>query len=227
MITIGSNWDGGTYFFPEYVNRLYRACRRNTTIPFEFVLYVGPKAEEPGRCDGIDRDVRIVPVGLPSWWSGMPFWMAKPPGIRTDSILYLDLDVVITGSLDDLIRYPSSHACMKDYPSFACPKGREKDGNVSVTLIRNGAGSIVWEKYLEAGKPIWNPLGTVKGPLPLAAQELVNRYVKTDLFPEDWVCSYKLHVLKKGVPSDCRAVAFHGRPKPHEVKDSFVKENWT
>jgi len=226
MITIGACWDGGNYYSPEYVNRLYRACERNVSIPFEFALYVGPKAEEPGRCDDIDKRVRIIPVGLPSWWSGLPFWMAEPPGINTRDILYLDLDIVIIGSLDDIIRFPSNHACMKDYPSFACRRGCERHCNASVTLIRNGAGAIVWQKYLEAGKPTWDALGSKRGPLPLAAQELVDRHMKTDLFPESWVCSYKLHVLKRGIPEDCRVVVFHGRPKPHEVDEGFVRENW-
>lgn len=229
-ITIGTCWDGGDYYSVDYVNRLYRACRRNTTIPFDFVLYVGPEAEKPGRCAGIDRAIRIVPVGLPFWWCGMPWWMKNPPGIYTGSILYLDIDQVIVGSLDDLILYPSNHAYMKDYPSFACPPGLENDACVSTSLIRNGAGALIWEIYEKAGKPIWNPLAGT-GQLPMACQGIVNdpnHYIEKDLFPENWVCSYKLWVLKKGLPEDCRIVSFHGRPKPHEVLgcESWVRENW-
>jgi len=229
-ITIGACWDGGPYYPVDYINRLYRSCLRNTTIPFDFVLYVGPDAEKPGRCDGIDKGIRIVPVGLPYWWSGLMFWRKDPPGIKTDTILYLDLDQVISGSLDELILFPSDHACMKDYPSFACPPGLENDACVSTTLIRNGAGARVWEEYEKAGKPTWNPL-IEKGPLPMACQGIVNDPaigMTKDLFPEEWVCSYKLWVLKKGLPEDCRIVSFHGRPKPHEVieKEAWVMEHW-
>jgi hypothetical protein len=227
-ITIGACWDGRDYYSPEYVNRLYRACLRNTTIPFDFVLYVGPEAEKPGRTATLDPNIRIVPVGLPYWWSGMVFWKEDPPGIETATILYLDLDQVIIGSLDDLIRFPSDHACMKDYPSHSCPSGLEQDACVSTTLIRNGAGARVWEEYVRAGKPVWNPLGG-SGPLPMAAQEIVNggRYgVRKDLFPEAWICSYKLEVRKRGLPEDCRIVAFHGRPKQHECDEAWIKEHW-
>lgn len=227
QITIIACWDGGEYYPPEYVNRLYRACLRNTTIPFEFVLYVGPLAEVPGRTAEIDRDIRIVPTGLPSWWCGMPIWKKDPPGIRTSTILYLDLDQVIVGSLDDLILFPSDLACMKDWPAGLYPD-KEKDGCVSTTLIRNGAGSQVWDGYVAAGMPAYDVL-TRKGPLPMAAQEILNgaQYgVKKDLFPEEWVCSYKLEVLKNGLPDDCRIVAFHGQPKQADVDFAFVRENW-
>ena len=51
--------------------------------------------------------------------------------------------------------------------------------------------------------------------------------VAVDLFPEEWCQSYKLHYLRRGkLSDDCRIVAFHGRPKPHEVNDFWVKENW-
>lgn len=230
-ITIGACWDGREYYPSEYVNRLFNACCRNTTIPFDFVLYVGPEAEKPGRTSAIAPEIRIVPVGLPYWWSGMAFWKKDPPGIDTDTILYLDLDQVIVGSLDDIIRYPSSHACMKDWPTHNCPPGLERDACVSTSLIRNGAASAVWEAYEAAGKPVWNPL-TEKGPLPMATQGIVNDQalgIPHDLFPENWVCSYKLEVLKRGgLPDDCRIVAFHGRPKQHEVihKEPWIMEHW-
>jgi len=228
-ITIGACWDGGNYYPVEYINRLFSSCARQTTIPFDFVLYVGPEAEKPGRTAGINAAIKIVPVGLPSWWSGMVFWAKDPPGIATSTILYLDLDQVIVGNLDNIINYPSAHACMKDYPAHACPPGKENDACVSTTLIRNGAGAKVWEEYLQAGRPTWDVLSHKKGPLPMAAQELVNgaKYgVQKDLFPEKWICSYKLQVLKYGLPDDCRIVAFHGRPKMHECNETWIKENW-
>jgi hypothetical protein len=229
-ITIGANWDGGDYYPIEYVNKLYRACLRNTTIPFDFVLYIGPLAEKPGRLDGLDPAIKPVCVGLPSWWSGMPFWAFFPPFIDTPTILYLDIDQVIVGSLDDLILYPSDHAMMKDWPARICPAGREKDGCVSTTLIRNRAGRKVWEAYEAAGKPAWDVL-TEQGPLPMAAQGIINdpaQGIPHDLFPENWVCSYKLEVRERGLPEDCRIVAFHGRPKQHEVEavEPWIREHW-
>lgn len=229
-ITIGACWDGSSYYSPEYINRLYRACLRNTEHPFDFVLYAGLFTYMPAATAALDPRIRIEQNDLPYWWCGMPFWMENPPGIETRTLLYLDLDVVIVGSLDDLIEYPSDHAYMKDYPAARCPAGLENDGNASASLIRNGAGAAIWEGYVAAGKPTWSPLLPPVGrKLPLAVQTILNDPagpVPHDVFPEAWVASYKLHVLQNGLPEDCRIISFHGHPKPHDVDFPWVKENW-
>lgn len=226
-ITIVACWDGGDYYPPEYVNRLYAACRRNATIPFDFVLYAGPLAERPERINAINPAIRVVYTGLPSWWCGMPVWQKNPPGVDTDTVLYLDIDQVIVGSLDDLIRYKSNLAGMKDYPAAACPPGCEKDVCISTMLIRDGAGSVVWDEYVKAGSPTWDATSANKGPLPMAAQGLVNEYCRPDAFPENWIISYKGSYLKHGMPDDCRIVAFHGQPKQARcTHEKFVREHW-
>jgi hypothetical protein len=227
LITIVACWDGGDYYPPAYVNRLFAACRRRLSIPFEFVLYAGPLAERPGRIAAINPEIRVVYTGLPSWWCGMPVWQKNPPGIETDSVLYLDIDQVIIGSLDDFARFPSDLAGMKDYPEGSCPAGCEKDVCISTMLIRNGAGAAVWDEYVKAGAPTWDAVKGPKGPLPMAAQELVNKYCHPVAFPKDWIISYKGEYLKRGLPDDCRIVAFHGQPKQAAcLHEKFVRENW-
>jgi hypothetical protein len=230
MITICCQWDGGDYYPLDYVNKLYNMVERNTTFLFEFLLYAGVLAEEnPGRLRGLNGNIRVEWSGLPFWWGGMKFWMQDPPGVKTPKLLYLDLDIVITGCIDELILYPSDHACMKDYPAGICPAGHERDVNTSVVLLKTGSRPEVWENYVRAGMPIWNVLEGPDGdrPLPLGAQTLINHWSKFDLFPENWVCSYKLHLVhEKGLPDDCRIVVFHGLPKMHQVNESFVRNYW-
>lgn len=226
-ITVGAVWDGSDYYGPEYVNRLYASVERNTTAPFEFVLYAGPWVHD--RLALLDPRVRVVHIGLPYWWSAMYFWRPEPPGVATKSILYLDIDQVITGDLDPVIRFPSEHAYMKDYPADACPAGCERHACASTALIRNGAGALVWEEYVRAGMPQWNPLETRPGrPMPMAVQTVLNdpKYgARFDTFPENWVVSYRIWAKRKGI-GGVKIVAFHGRPKPHEVGDDWVKEHW-
>lgn len=236
-ITICTCWDGRDYYPREYVEILHRMVERHTSVPHDFVLYIGPDAEAPGKCDGLDPAIRIVPVGMPSWWLVTKFWQPDPPGIRTKSLLYLDLDIVIIGSLDDLISFPSEHALSHEYPTGHIPVGEEVqamhagNANIGITLIRNNAGAKVWEEYLKAGAPTWDPLSKCsRGSLPLAGQTIINspKYgIKKDLFPSDWICSYKYQVLKRGIPKDCRIVHFHGLPKQAAcMHEEFVKEHW-
>lgn len=229
QITIGASWDGDDYYPPEYVNRLYAACNRNMSRPFDFVLYVGPNAERPGRREALNQSIKVVQTGLPQWWSGMVFWKKNPPGVLTPSLLYLDIDQVVVGSLEDIVGFRSDNAYMKDYPSHSCPDGLENDACVSTSLLRNGSGVVVWSEYERAGRPTWDVLRYPPGPMPMAAQGVVNDKqigMRKDLFPEEWVCSYKLEARPRGLPADCRIVAFHGRPKQHEVTDGWVWRNW-
>lgn len=227
-ITVGCSWDGRDYYPAEYVNNLYRSVLRNTSLPFEFVLYAGDGVSSEKRAL-LDPAIRIVDIGLPYWWSGMFFWRPDPPGIRTGSILYLDLDQVITGGLDEIFRFPSDHAYMKDYPADACPAGCETHACASAALIRNGAGALVWDEYVRAGMPKWDPLEAKPGrPMPMAVQTVLNeaKYgARFDTFPESWVVSYRIWAKRKGI-AGTKIVAFHGRPKPHEVDDGWVKELW-
>jgi hypothetical protein len=228
QITIVACWDGGDYYPPVYVNRLFSACKRHMTVPFDFVLYAGPLAERPERISAIDPGIRVVFTGLPSWWCGMPAWQKNPPGVLTDSILYMDLDQVIVGSLDDIVHHPSDHCYMMDYPPDQCPPGHEHDGNCTVALIRNGAGHEVWDEYVRQGMPQWDPLAPpANRACPLAAQGILNDLkIRHDLFPHEWVVSYKMVVRHKGIPAGCKSVAFHGRPKMHECNEKWIVENW-
>jgi hypothetical protein len=221
-VTVATCWNQSPVYPVEYVNKLYSAVTKNTSLSVEFVLYTENKTT------GVNKNIAVIKTGLPYWWSGMRFFQKNAPEINPDCALFLDLDVVIVGSIDDLLLYPSDFCFMKDYPSVNCPHGHERDANTGVTLMRNFAGAPVWDEYVKAGIPIWNPAGNEDKRLPLAAQGLINDLnIKRDLFPENWVCSYKLHeVGRKGLPDDCRIVHFHGRPKQHEVSDEFIERCW-
>ena len=95
-------------------------------------------------------------------------------------------------------------------------------------VLRMGAGDQVWQEYVKAGMPQWDPMNPpTDRKLPLAAQGIMNdHHIKHDIFPQNWVISYKLQAIRTGIPEDCKIVSFHGRPKPHECSEVWVKENW-
>ena len=227
-VTIITSWDGSDYYAAEYVNRLYRACVWNISTPFDFVLYAGPAAEK--RQDEIVQGIKIVPVGLPYWWAGMPAWQFPAPGVETNTRLFIDLDVVITGSLDLLLTWPSDFCCSRDWASHNAPPGHEHDANPGVTLLRGDAGAWVWDAYVKAGKPVHNPHDPSidHSPCHMAAQGIINNRQgwAVDLFPQEVCTSYKLTVKRHGLPAGCRTVHFHGRPKQHEVDEPWIKESW-
>lgn len=216
-VTICTSW-GGEYYTADYVNRLYRSCIRNMARPFDFVLLAGPSV----RKESLKPEVKIIETGLPYWWAGMVFWSLS--GTR----LFLDLDVVVVGPLDRLFEVDSSFCCSRDWASWNAPAGRENEANPGVTLLRGDAGLWVWDEYVKAGKPAWNPLDDTidKSPCNMAAQGIINERGGVDLYPQEVCASYKFTVKKTGLPKECVTVHFHGQPKPHDCGEAWVNDHW-
>jgi hypothetical protein len=206
----------GDRYRSYYVHILEAMVRRNVvSTPYEFVCFTDDNRE-------IAPYIRTAPLlyDAPKWWGKMGLYMKAIPGINTERLLYLDLDLVITGQLDELLQYEVDFAMAKDFPLGKYPKGslRDRMGNSSVICLKVGAVSQIWDWYCLAGKPENEPFGD---------QDWVNKefpdLIKT--LPERFVRSYKLHYLEGTIPPKCSIVMFHGHPKPPDC-GGWVKELW-
>ncbi len=90
------------FYTPDYVSKLYRSLKKNSTIPFEFVCI--------SDTNDIEADV-ILPYNhnsdIKKHWHKLKFFSPQfanqQPG---DDIVIMDIDQVITGNVDDLIGFP-------------------------------------------------------------------------------------------------------------------------
>lgn len=93
------NW--GTKYGPVYINRLYEMVSRNITPPFTFVAFTDNR--EGVRPEVICEDLPEVdyemPVGVVGKWPKSRLW-GERLGNLTGPVLFIDLDVIVTGSLD-------------------------------------------------------------------------------------------------------------------------------
>jgi hypothetical protein len=206
----------GTQYGPEYVNILYAMVQRNVQMAgFDFVCFT----DNP---QGIHSWIRTAPLPYeaPKWWGKMGLYMPTIPGIHTERLLFLDLDVVVTGPLDEMLQYPGDFVMAMDWPSGTYPaeNPKSRNGQTSAILLEVGSRTDIWEKYVEAGKPTPSNPGD---------QEWINDAFPGSmaLFPERLVQSYKLHKLAGDAPPKCSVVMFHGRPKPPDC-GGWVKELW-
>lgn|SRR5574343_278219 len=225
-ISIIAGWSGDNYYSIDYVNKLYRGVQRHTTVDHEFILIAGLDAQKPGRLEGLEPGIRVIESPYNFFWSGCK---AFEPGVITTDMLCMGIDVVIVGSLDDLLMYPAELAAMHDVPVRFKNPGNKDDVNCEIMLIRNGKQKLFWDAWQAVGAPQWD--GSVppdERVWPMAFQGWINteKPFKVDFFPENWVASYKLSVRGRGLPDDCRIVSFHGDPKPHKVDEPWVKAHW-
>ncbi|MEG1454456.1 MAG: glycosyltransferase, partial [Comamonas sp.] len=96
----------GTKYGPEYVNRLYAMVRRNLQGDFRFICLTDDS-------QGIRAEVECLPIpsldlpkGLPErGWAKLATFTPDLHGLR-GTALFLDVDVVVTGPLDDFFTQP-------------------------------------------------------------------------------------------------------------------------
>jgi hypothetical protein len=127
-----------------------------------------------------------------------PYRLGRP-------MILMGLDTVIVASIDHLADY-----CLKEN-TIALPRdpyGKTFACN-GVALVPGGKQDV-FEKWRGENDMKW-----------MRAQKHV--YID-DMFPGQ-VVSYKGHVKKDGL-GDARIVYFHGKEKPHEIDEPFVRAHW-
>lgn len=189
----------GEKYGPEYWNVLAASVRRNLSVPHRFIVI----------CDndiGLDRGIEAIYMDLSKdffdFWTKITIFRPRPFGID-GRILLLDVDTVITGSLDAVAAL--------DGDFYTYPNWRGKDIAFAVTLMNAGSRRILWDLFVA------DPQRMMKR---YASDEafIADVFPNEESFPKPWIRSYKDHCSTAGgVPEECRFICFHGRPNPHEV----------
>jgi hypothetical protein len=105
----------GTKYGPEYVNRLYAMVRRHLTGDFRMVCLTDDSK-------GIRAEVQCFPIpaldlppGIPErGWTKLVTFSQDLYGLK-GTALFLDVDVVIVGPLDDFFDLPGDFLVIHDY----------------------------------------------------------------------------------------------------------------
>lgn len=142
----------GTRYGPEYVNRLWRGVQRHTTGPVRLVCFTDDVT-------GIDKavDCRPLPAfeGVPEYlsvkpWKKLSLWQ-KDLGkdLNGRDALFLDVDLVLTGSLDAFWDYEPGKYCVWENPT---KEGKtvagQPIGNTSVFRFTVGAHPEIYDRFV-------------------------------------------------------------------------------
>jgi hypothetical protein len=87
------------FYTPDYVSKLYRSLKKNSTIPFEFICL--------SDTNDIEADV-ILPYNhysnIKKHWHKLKFFSPQFGGQQPgDDIIIMDIDQVIVGNVDELL----------------------------------------------------------------------------------------------------------------------------
>lgn len=223
----------GTKYSSAYVNKLYNMVQRNCTLDYEFVCLTDD-------ANGLDPRVKIIPLpgGLSGWWC-KPYMFSRELPIN-GTVLYIDLDVVISGNIDKLFTYSPGHWCtVRDFTRAMRPKWHKY--NSSVVRFETSQLANVWEDFEKDHLNIQRKYHGDQDWLFEATQTK-----KAMLYPDSWILSWKWEVRKSkefapgGMRGnrkfryvenvkpriECCIAVFHGDPNPHNCEDPWVVENW-
>ena len=212
----------GDLYSSEYVNNLYEGVKVNTTLDFEFICFTE-------NSKGVNEEIfcRTLPNnGLQGWWNKM-YLFSNDIGI-TDRIFYFDLDTVIVGNIDEIMKFDGEFAILRDfYRARRNPQAR--DYGSGLMAWKGGWGHNIWSDfYANKEKNTKIGAGDQKYLMNVIPSDKVTYW--QDFVPGQ-VISYKAHVRDEGVkdqiPDNARIICFHGKPRPHEVRNlDWMKQHW-
>jgi uncharacterized Rossmann fold enzyme len=214
-------WVGEKYG-PEYVAILRDMVLRNATrLDHDQAFFC-----LTDRPDELPDGVYPIPAPdwLPGWWAKIALFSPDMPWEPGTRVVYFDLDVAITGRLEDL---PERKGIIRDW-NWPCL-------NSSVMVWNHGEHRIAWDTLNTQPDLIdAPPLPRLAALLPAGAvnggdQELLTSLCDQgldswDLFPAEWFVSYR--DAHGWPPTGSKAVIMHGDPKPHEIADGWVPNVW-
>ena len=96
---VAINW--GTKYGPRFINRLYAMVERNVTPPFTFTCFTDNREgiRPEVLCEDLPPIDAEMPVNSKGIWQKSRLWGPRL-GTLEGPVLFLDLDVVVVGSLD-------------------------------------------------------------------------------------------------------------------------------
>jgi hypothetical protein len=204
---------GGKYDRADYVGKLARAVERHLTLPHRFVCL----------SDGRHPDVEVIPLEKrwPGYWSKIEI---HRPGLFTGPLLYLDLDTVISGSIDELAAIPDPLVLAWDLMRGWV--------NSSFLLTRVDL-SCVWAAMNADPKAVIAEYDSGEGPHH-GDQGLLQDVLARERIPWRWVQSIRPHQLIWSAPglrgspppNGTRVEMWYGDPKQPEVGGAWLAQHW-
>jgi hypothetical protein len=198
----------GPKYPTDCANKLFRAVRRNGHAGRFYCLTDDPS--------GLERDIIALPVSplCQGWWHKI-YLFSWDHGIDA-RLLYMDIDMVVTGSLEDFLGYDGAFATGSRF-------NKPNEINSTIMSIPAGYGRGIWTTFMRFRSRAMRSfrldsefIEAVNGPKTMRWQ---------DMFPGQLV-SYKKHVRGGSLPEGARLVSFHGKPDPDDVDEDFVKLCW-
>lgn len=209
---------------------------RNLTVPPRLHVFTEPTRSVPDHV--VRHDLEEWPEisnTRRAWWYKMQ--MFDPRHQLGTVLLYLDLDVVICGSLDWVQDLDHQRFwAIRDWRYLWRPQWLGI--NSSMMLWDTRRFDKIWSHFAQLG--LTQAYHRYRGDQDLLTAILTDRDIS--YFPDDFIRSWRWQIRDGGIdprsrqyaqigagsiiPSSTRVMVFHGHPKPHEISDTAIHQHW-
>lgn len=217
----------GTAYTGQDINRLYSMVYRNTTLPITFHLFSDMEFDDLHQSivQHPEPGVQMLATNQNlNYRKTVGLCHPDLGGLRGERVFFFDLDVVITGSLDNIFLYPEGNKfyIINDWNT----KG-DHVGQATCYSFVVGTLDYIKEDFEKNTATIIAEFGTATQQY--LSRKVIEKFGPLNFWPDHWFQSFKFHCLppvllrmfktplkpKKGT----KVLAFHGNPN---IEDAIV-----
>jgi len=215
----------GTMYGEKDVNRLFSMICRNTSFPISFHLF--SNEELPGLTSDILQHPE-PPLDIPeehkrrNYRKTVGLCNDGLAGLTGERVFFFDLDVLITGNLDDLFTYPEGEKfyIINDWNT----KGNHV-GQATCYSYVVGTLGFVKEAFETDPQAVIDRFGSATQQY--LSLKIIERDGALNFWPAEWFQSFRYHCLPWGPlrhfatplrpKPETKVLAFHGRPNINDA----------
>ena len=206
----------GTKYSVGYVLKLASMVARHLSRPHRFICLT----DRPGDFTGIET-IDVSDLGLRGWWAKLALFALASRS--TERILYLDLDMVVCGSLNPLADLNVEFGICANFTRAAGNTKWPCRYGSCVMTFAPGFGADVWTRFSQKRDELMLKAGN-HGDQMVIEWLYPTASLLQDLLPERFFVGYR-DLSNDQVPG-CSVLVFAGANKPHDCEVQWVKDAW-
>ena len=192
----------------RYINNLYCGVKRFAKGKFKFVCFTNKNLQ------GLDGGIEVRDLPMVTKHGVLPrlYMFSKEAGLFGHQVLCLDIDVVIVGSLKDIMEYDGLFCARSKFQPGAEHK---LDGDIMSFQAGEETERIFWKPFIEdIDAAVQLTQGRERYWYRHVADAIADRW---DRILPGQIVSWKRHVRLGVLTPQIRIVSCHGSPRPHEI----------